>query len=270
MRPACSTIQKYQNLLRNHRANQWWQEKQAFATWLNGSGAAFPTAVNSKEQDEKRTAVPFAPPSLPPHVRGALVRCLSVSVPNNSSSSKDEKFAKPATDAKEENAHQQETTGNAVVDESKLGFTARGKLMFKRYGSVFIGTYFSVFVVTLSSFYIGIDMGFIDPSNFLAGGETAASEVMHDEEDSMTPSPAGMAKYVIEFAQKYEWSRPFAPKIEGNPKLLNLGIAWIGTKMVEPIRLAFCVSVVPKIARNLGMAPPKPPKPSEKSEKETT
>mmetsp|Transcript_26470 Transcript_26470/g.41029 ORF Transcript_26470/g.41029 Transcript_26470/m.41029 type:complete len:285 (-) Transcript_26470:208-1062(-) len=257
-------------LLRNHRSQ--WQSKQAFATWLNGSGAAFPTPTighKCKEQDENCIAAPaFAPPLLPRHVRSELVRCFSVSIPNNSSQSQN---AKPTTntDAKEGKTHHEAAaTEEVVVDESKLGFAARGKLMLKRYGSVFVGTYFSIYLVTLSSFYIGIDMGWLDPSHFLVGGETAAAEVMHDEEDSMTPSPAGMAKYVIELAHKYEWTRPYAPTIEGNPKLLNLGIAWIGTKMVEPIRLAVCLSIVPSVARHLGMAPPKPPKSTEKEKKE--
>ena len=144
------------------------------------------------------------------------------------------------------------------IDEKKLSYSQRGKILWKRYGYVFIATYLTVYVTTLTSLYVGIDSGWIDPSNFiLSEGETAIEAVQKDEEESMGPTPTGLAKLAIEKIGKFEFMKPYIPKIENNPQLLNLGVAWISTKLLEPLRLAISVTIVPSIARTLGYAPPK-------------
>eukprot|EP00815_Leptocylindrus_aporus_P002061 CAMPEP_0116053098 /NCGR_PEP_ID=MMETSP0322-20121206/1976_1 /TAXON_ID=163516 /ORGANISM="Leptocylindrus danicus var. apora, Strain B651" /LENGTH=108 /DNA_ID=CAMNT_0003536179 /DNA_START=404 /DNA_END=730 /DNA_ORIENTATION=- len=104
---------------------------------------------------------------------------------------------------------------------------------------------------------MGIDSGWIDPTIFLNEGEQAAEAVLEDEEDSIVATPAELAKIVIKFLDGYPHLRPFIPKIENNPSLVNLGVAWIGTKFTEPLRLIVTVSIVPSIARSLGYAPKK-------------
>ena len=144
------------------------------------------------------------------------------------------------------------------VDETKLSYSQRGKVLWKQYGYVFIGTYLSIYVATLTSLYFGIDSGWIDPSNFILDeGETAIEAVQKDEDESMGPTPTGLAKLAIEKLEKLKFMKPYIPKIENNPQLLNLGVAWISTKFLEPIRLAVTVTIVPTVARGLGYAPPK-------------
>ena len=112
-------------------------------------------------------------------------------------------------------------------DERKLSNSQIAKKLWNQYGYVFLGTYLSVYVLTLTSLFLGIDSGFIDPSYFLDNGESAAEAVAKDEAESAMPTPAGTAKIVIAKLEQFEIMRPYIPKIENNPTLLNLGVAWI-------------------------------------------
>jgi len=159
------------------------------------------------------------------------------------------------------NSRQEEQReGDEKNDEkefSTMTYSQKGRLLLNRYGYVFVPTYASVYVATLASLYMGIDSGWIDPTIFLNEGEQAAEAVLEDEEDSIVATPAELAKIVIKFLDGYSHLRPFIPKIENNPSLVNLGVAWIGTKFTEPLRLIVTVSIVPSIARSLGYAPKK-------------
>lgn len=45
--------------------------------------------------------------------------------------------------------------------------------------------------------------------------------------------------------------------IRENPRVGTFAIAWVMTKVTEPVRAAITVGVVPSVARWLGRAPPK-------------
>jgi hypothetical protein len=116
----------------------------------------------------------------------------------------------------------------------------------KQYGPVFIGTYASIYIVTLCSVYIGVDSGTVDPV-------TLFSYLQEGEGIQESKSTADL---VISYLQTYSWTRPAVPFLERNPHFANLGVAWVATKLTEPIRLVVTMGIVPKLADYLGYLPP--------------
>jgi Protein of unknown function (DUF1279) len=115
----------------------------------------------------------------------------------------------------------------------------------KQYGPVFIGTYASIYLVTLCGLYIGVDTGTVDPVTLFSylqdGGGIKESQ--------------STADLVISYLQNYSWTRPAVPFLERNPHFANLGVAWVATKLTEPIRLVVTMGIVPKLADYLGYVP---------------
>jgi len=115
----------------------------------------------------------------------------------------------------------------------------------KQYGPVFFGTYASIYLITLCGLYIGVDSGTVDPVtlfSYLHGGEGI-------QESQST------ADLVISYLQQYSLTRPAVPFLERNPHFANLGVAWVATKLTEPIRLVVTMGIVPKLADHLGYIP---------------
>lgn len=112
--------------------------------------------------------------------------------------------------------------------------------MIQRYGPVFIGTYLGIYVTTLGTLYIGVESGVLDPAYIMSWvaeeGETSKSTV----------------QFVTEFLEHYSWTKQYAPMVEKHPGGANLGVAWIATKLTEPLRLGASALVVPRIARYFG------------------
>jgi hypothetical protein len=123
--------------------------------------------------------------------------------------------------------------------------------MIRQYGPVFIGTYATVYFTTLGTLFLGIDSGLLDPANLLhmlqgtvaEGGETPKSTV----------------HMVVNILEHYSWTAPYAPIVEKNPHVANLAVAWIAIKFTEPIRLAFTLAIVPRLARYFGFVVKKVP-----------
>lgn len=115
------------------------------------------------------------------------------------------------------------------------------KEMIQQYGPVFIGTYISVYFITLGALFTGVDSGLIDPVKIMSwiGG--------HAGEDSKSA-----VTLVVEYMEKYEWTKPYAETVAKNPHFASLGVAWVAVKFTEPIRLAVTVGIVPKLARHFG------------------
>eukprot|EP00586_Coscinodiscus_wailesii_P009590 CAMPEP_0172506448 /NCGR_PEP_ID=MMETSP1066-20121228/195215_1 /TAXON_ID=671091 /ORGANISM="Coscinodiscus wailesii, Strain CCMP2513" /LENGTH=189 /DNA_ID=CAMNT_0013283491 /DNA_START=363 /DNA_END=932 /DNA_ORIENTATION=+ len=135
------------------------------------------------------------------------------------------------------------------------------KDIIKKYGFYFTGTYLCVYFTTLSSFFIAIDSGWFDPTviidfhPFASGGESeaaaSAAQTAADlkEEEENVRSMAHMAGQLLE---KWEFTAPYAATVQQSPKLANLAVAWLCTKLVEPLRLMVAVPLTPRIARILG------------------
>jgi hypothetical protein len=115
----------------------------------------------------------------------------------------------------------------------------------KQYGPVFIGTYASIYFITLFGFYIGVDSGTVDPVTLFS--------FLHDGEGIQESKST--ADLVISYLQHYSWTRPVVPFLERNPHFANLGVAWVATKLTEPIRLVVTMGIVPKLANHLGYIP---------------
>ena len=172
-------------------------------------------------------------------------------------------------------------TGDEVVDKQveKKG-ESKVRMLFRKYGYVFIGTYISIYVFTLVTFFFGLDSGLLDPgtlakifkvSKNLACetadviGPTGTGASMNEAANAYQAECAAEVKedgrtlvdIVKSYLQKWEWSKGYAQKLEQNPHLANLGVAWFIVKFTEPIRLAAAVIITPKVAKLVGRKVPK-------------
>ena len=111
--------------------------------------------------------------------------------------------------------------------------------MIQRYGPVFVGTYGTLYLSTLALLFGGVESGALDPVvlfQWLGQDGNADSTV----------------QLVVEFMDKYEWTKPYAHVVERNPSVANLAVAWIAVKFTEPIRLGLSVAITPRLARYFG------------------
>lgn len=118
------------------------------------------------------------------------------------------------------------------------------KELLSKYGWYFGGTYFCVYAVSLGSFYTALDTGFLDPNVITSFWEGDAGGDMEEELDAV--------KMVANILEKWEWTRPYSDKVEQNPRLTTLAVAWIGTKIIEPARIGLSVFITPKLAKAMG------------------
>merc|ERR1712194_170188 len=125
----------------------------------------------------------------------------------------------------------------AAAEQEKLG-VFRSTL--RKYGFVFVSTYATVYVVTLSGLYVG-----------LASGGITAGDISDASDGVNALDKLLMLLDLITFPVEY------IEMIKSNPKAGNFALAWLTTKLTEPLRLAFSAAVTPAIARKLGRAPPK-------------
>lgn len=116
--------------------------------------------------------------------------------------------------------------------------------MAKQYGPVFIGTYFTIYWSFLALLYGGVDSGLVDPLTVIQFIKSNSTET--------TETTITTVEYVVGIMNHYSLTAPYAPYIEKNPHFANLGVAWIGVKFTEPVRLALTIAVVPRLARYFG------------------
>eukprot|EP00658_Telonema_sp_P-2_P031724 TRINITY_DN2367_c0_g1_i2.p1 TRINITY_DN2367_c0_g1~~TRINITY_DN2367_c0_g1_i2.p1 ORF type:complete len:193 (-),score=30.50 TRINITY_DN2367_c0_g1_i2:325-903(-) len=109
--------------------------------------------------------------------------------------------------------------------------------MFRKYGYVFVVTYGSVYVCTLTGLYLAV----------ASGGFTAAD--IGDSSDGISALDK-----LIQWLDFVNFPVDYIEIIKHNPKAGNFALAWLTTKLVEPLRLAFSMGVTPSIARRLGRA----------------
>lgn len=127
------------------------------------------------------------------------------------------------------------------------------RYLLKKYGKTFVGTYLSIYVLTLGSLFGLIDSGFIDPSTLAKiqlpwhSGSEANAESAADAKEFTTA-----VEMIATYMKKYEFTKPYADSVTNNPSSSNLAIAWVATKLTEPIRLATTVAVLPRLSKFLG------------------
>jgi len=116
--------------------------------------------------------------------------------------------------------------------------------MLQQYGPVFVGTYMSVYFISWGLLFVGMDSGLLDPvqiMGYIGGGVEEGKSTVH---------------VVVEYMEKYAWTKPYAATVEKNPHFANLAVAWVTNKFTEPVRLLFTMAVVPKLARHFGFVHP--------------
>jgi Protein of unknown function (DUF1279) len=126
---------------------------------------------------------------------------------------------------------------------ARKGAKSAGEMM-KQYGPVFFGTYISIYWAFLALLYGGVDSGLIDPLTVI--------QFIKSNSDAATESAPTTVEYVVGFMEHYSLTAPYAPYVAKNPHFANLGVAWIGVKFTEPVRLALAMAVVPRVARYFG------------------
>lgn len=152
--------------------------------------------------------------------------------------------------------------------------------LIKKYGWTFVGTYASLWFLTLSSVFLGISTGALDPATIFhylgnitsSASSSASPELISDTATAATASTptstseatatasetenaTSTVEYVAAYLRKYTFTAPYAEAVEKNPYVANLAIAWIATKILEPVRLAIALTIVPRISRAIGATP---------------
>lgn len=170
---------------------------------------------------------------------------------------------------------QDETKPQQLPQQQQLTTKQRAKRFLQKYGAVFVGTYISIYVTTLLSIFGALDSGLLDPDligqvfkvskDFAcetadvlgpagcgSSMDEAATAYANELSTEMTREKRTLVEIVTGYLQNYEWSAQYAEKMEQNPHLANLAVAWFMVKFTEPVRLALAFAVVPKVARALG------------------
>jgi Protein of unknown function (DUF1279) len=135
----------------------------------------------------------------------------------------------------------------ASVKERTVQGKATLKEMWRRYGLVAVGTYFGIYFSTLGGLYFVFEYGFMTASDVPAGGEHAIATL----KSLIERLPDWLEKYV----------NTLYVKMQEEPRFRNFALAWITTKVTEPVRLFLTAVVTPRVARLVGRAPKLPPKP---------
>lgn len=150
-------------------------------------------------------------------------------------------------DGRREQMKQAANNGREVVSK---GATSLRDLV-RKYGFTFVGTYFSVWVLTLSTLFGVLDSGLVDPVTLSNIHLPWHSETGVEEAAAEAKEIKSSVDMITEYMQKYEWTKSYASKVEENPRITNLAIAFVATKLTEPIRIAVTVGIVPRLSKIL-------------------
>lgn len=126
--------------------------------------------------------------------------------------------------------------------------------MFRQYGKVFITTYMGVYVSTLLGLFMSVQFGQLDAMHLISllSGISAPAEPGGVADPGTIKEAATAMKEMVELLESYALTRPVAPMVEEYPWTANFAIAWIATKLTEPIRFGVTVMVTPPIAKLFG------------------
>jgi len=160
---------------------------------------------------------------------------------------------------KDNNYHIVTVTANVTEGKQKQSFRS----MVRQFGPVFIGTYGVVYVSTVFGLFMGVQSGLLDATyimSYLTGNSSTAAATAGAAGDGVIDPDtiqyaASTMNDMVEFLEKYSWTKPLAPMVEQYPWTANFAIAWIMTKFTEPIRMGFVVMVTPYTAKKLGYGP---------------
>lgn len=163
------------------------------------------------------------------------------------------------------------TTTEAEEEKPQSTGQTIGKL-FKKYGYTFVGTYGSIYFFTLTSIFVTLDFGLVDldtlsglfrvskdlvcetadvigPTGSGASMDEAASAYAVEVESGIKTERRSLVDVVTGYMQKWEWTSRYVERIEKNPHLANLAVAWFMVKFTEPIRLGAAMIVTPRVSK---------------------
>jgi len=107
------------------------------------------------------------------------------------------------------------------------------RILLKKYGVIAPTVYLGIYVTTLTSVYVALDLDVFNAATF--GLDPAAAVTKFCDIVEFVTGNTEVPKYVKE-----------------NPKVGTFAIAWVMTKITEPIRLAISLLVIPRVGRMLG------------------
>jgi len=122
---------------------------------------------------------------------------------------------------------------NEEVIKKDTSVKSQFKRIWNRYGFLAIGTYAALYITTLGSIFISLDLNIFDATTFGFDPEIAVLKV-------------------CDFVESLTGNRDFPGYIRQNPRVGTFALAWIMTKVTEPLRLAITLAVLPQMARMLG------------------
>ena len=121
----------------------------------------------------------------------------------------------------------------------------RWQKAWKRYGSVFVVTYFSVYFSSIGILFFLFDSGLLLP------GDLPTHSIEFDGHDA-DDGGASVFRFIMERFGLGD----YIPQ-EITPRMGNFAIAWLTTKIIEPLRALLTLGLTPLFARALGKVPPK-------------
>ncbi len=108
-------------------------------------------------------------------------------------------------------------------------------------------TYFSLYVGVLGALFCIFDSGLLTAADL----PTDMSQSMMDRVDAaLSALPDWLENFV----------RSVFAKMQEKPRMQTLTVAWLATKLTEPVRLITTIFLTPRVARALGRAPKRAPK----------
>ncbi len=112
---------------------------------------------------------------------------------------------------------------------------------------VAIGTYFSIYVGVLGALFCIFDSGLL-----------TAADLPTDMSQSMMNRIDGILSALPDWLENFV--RGVLATMQEKPKMQTLTVAWLATKLTEPLRLITTIFLTPRVARALGRAPKRLPK----------
>lgn len=194
--------------------------------------SVFPFDYNHEQQTPAKR--------LPPTASFPLISIRSFSAVQEEDTPKKPSYRDRARHGAQQARDSYEKNKKKGAKAARKGAKTAGEML-QQYGPVFFGTYMSVYFISWGLIFAGMDSGLLDPVQIMGyiGGNGA-------EEGKST------VHLVVEYMEKFPWTRPYANTVEENPHFANLGVAWVANKFTEPVRLVFTMAIVPKLARHFG------------------
>lgn len=128
------------------------------------------------------------------------------------------------------------------------------KDLIAKHGLSFVGTYFTLWLTIYGAVFGALDSGLIDPMTLMNIELPWHSGAEASEQDAADAEEIHSAiDYVASKMKNFKLTEPYADYVKDNPRISNLAIAFIATKLTEPVRIGVTLAIVPKVSRMRGI-----------------